>query len=69
MEPLVSGQFNLTVEMSMGAVLGGGRFAVIPNSWRTRDQGVSKFKLVSQSRLYLMTIAYCWLRAHLKGAR
>ncbi|MFK2904149.1 glycosyltransferase family 2 protein [Dyella ginsengisoli] len=67
MRPLCSDQFNLTVEMSINAVLSGARFAVVSNSWKDRDAGVSKFGVLKQSKLYLMTIAYCWLRARLRG--
>jgi len=62
MQPLVGAQFNLTIEMSMKAVLGGARVAVVPNSWIERAGGVSKFRLVAAGRLYLATIAYCLLQ-------
>ncbi len=71
MQPLVCGEFNLTIEMSLKAVLGGATFAVVPNSWVQRSAGESKFKLLSLSWLYLMTIVYCLIDARLKrgGAR
>jgi dolichol-phosphate mannosyltransferase len=59
MQPLVSGQFNLAIEMSVKAVAQGATYAVIPTSWRNRDAGLSKFKVVSQSYLYLLTLFYC----------
>jgi dolichol-phosphate mannosyltransferase len=65
MQPLVGAQFNLTIEMSIKAVLGGARFAVVPNSWIEREGGVSKFRLVQAGRLYLATIAYCLLQHRL----
>jgi len=67
MKPLYSDQFNLTIEMSINAVLSGARYAVVPNSWKDREAGVSKFKLLKQSKLYLKTVAYCWLRSNLRG--
>jgi dolichol-phosphate mannosyltransferase len=67
MKPLYADQFNLTIEMSMNAVLSGARYAVVPNSWKDREAGVSKFKVLKQSKLYLKTIAYCWLRSDLRG--
>lgn len=67
MKPLYADNFNLTIEMSINAVLSGAQYAVVPNSWKDRDAGVSKFKLFKQSKLYLMTIAYCWLRVYLQG--
>lgn len=65
MQPLVGAQFNLTIEMSMKAVLGGARFAVVANSWIERADGVSKFRLVQAGTLYLATIAYCLLQHRL----
>ena len=59
MQPLVSGQFGLSIEMSIKAIAQGAKFAVVPNSWRNRDGGESKFKVFSQARLYLMTLIYC----------
>lgn len=56
MKPLRSGQFNLTVEMSMKAVLSGARFAVTANDWRQREAGASSFDVFRQSVLYLFTI-------------
>lgn len=40
-QPLVSADFNLTIEMSIKAVLSGARFAVIENGWRDRSGGES----------------------------
>jgi dolichol-phosphate mannosyltransferase len=66
MQPLVCGEFNLTVEMSLKAVLGGASYAVVPNSWVQRAAGESKFRLFSLGWLYLITIAYCLIDARLK---
>jgi dolichol-phosphate mannosyltransferase len=59
MQPLVSGQFNLTMEMSLKAVSSRARYAVVPTSWRNRDAGTSKFKVLAQVYLYLLTLLYC----------
>lgn len=64
-QPLVCGQFNLTIEMSMGAVAQGARFAVVPTNWRDRDAGDSKFKVLAQVRIYLLTLIYCLNKAWL----
>jgi hypothetical protein len=66
MQPLVCGEFNLTIEMSLKAVLGGATFAVVPNSWVQRAAGESKFRLFSLGWLYLITIVYCLIDARLK---
>jgi dolichol-phosphate mannosyltransferase len=66
-QPLFSDKFNLTIEMSISATLSRPRIAIIPNSWRDRTEGVSKFNVVGQSKLYLMTLAYCFLRSKIQG--
>ena len=59
MQPLVAGQFNLAIEMSVKAVAQGVRYAVVPTSWKNRDGGTSKFKVFRQAYLYLLTLLYC----------
>ncbi len=66
-QPLVGAQFNLTIEMSMKAVLSGARFAVVPNSWIERSEGVSKFRVLRLSWMYLLTILYCLIQHKLAG--
>ena len=68
MNPLISADFNLTVEMSVKAVLSGASVQVIPNSWRDRDGGVSKFNLGRLGPRYLATIAYCLLGYYIRRA-
>ena len=64
-QPLVGAQFNLTVEMSIKAVLSGARVAVVPNSWIERTEGVSKFNVLPLCWLYLLTILYCLIQNRL----
>ena len=52
--------------MSLKAVLGGAKYAVVPNSWVQRAAGGSKFRLFSLGWLYLITIVYCLIDARLK---
>lgn len=68
MTPLISADFNLTVEMSVKAVLSGASAKIIPNSWRDRDGGVSKFKMGRLGPRYLATIVYCVLGDYIKRA-
>lgn len=65
MEPIMSGQFNITIEMSLKAVLDGARYAVVANDWRQRDAGQSSFKVLSLVRPYTATLLYCLCRAYL----
>lgn len=68
MQPLIAADFNLTIEMSIKAVQAGARYEIIPNSWRDRDGGVSKFNVGRLGPRYLLTILYCLLQDHLKKA-
>lgn len=65
MSPLITGQFNITIEMSLKAVLAGRRFAVVPTDWRQRDAGQSSFRVLNQFRPYLATLVYCLCRQYL----
>lgn len=67
MKPLFAENFNLTIEMSISAVYNKSHFAIVPHSWKNRSVGSSKFKLAKQVNIYLLTIAYCWLRSCIQG--
>jgi len=69
MQPLVCGQFNITIEMSLKAVLGGWDYAVVPNDWRERGGGSSSFRLLRLVRPYAVTLVFCFARAYLLGIR
>lgn len=69
MQPLVAGQFNITIELSVSAVLGGWRFAVVPNDWTQRDAGASSFRLGRLLKPYAMTLLYCLSRDYLRKLR
>lgn len=69
MMPLVSGQFNITIEMSVTATLGGWKIAVLPNDWTQRTGGRSTFKLGRMLRPYTATLIYCLTRNYLLTQR
>jgi dolichol-phosphate mannosyltransferase len=64
-QPLLSRHFNLTVELPLKAIVRGYRFCVLPNSWKNRKQGVSKFKIREMGSRYLFIVMYCWLEKQL----
>ncbi len=68
MAPLISADFNLTVEMSIKAVLSGAKAKIVPNDWQDRDGGVSKFNVGRLGPRYLATIAYCVLGNYIRKA-
>ena len=67
-QPLISADFNLTVELSIKAVQSGAKYKIIPNEWRNRAGGVSKFNVARLGPRYLLTIAYCLIQNYLKEA-
>jgi dolichol-phosphate mannosyltransferase len=58
-QPLLSSHFNLTVEMPLKCIVRGYKYAVLPNSWRNRKEGISKFKIREMGSRYLFIIFYC----------
>jgi dolichol-phosphate mannosyltransferase len=60
-QPLLSHHFNLTVELPLKCIVRGYRYAVLPNSWKNRKEGVSKLRIKEMGSRYLFIILYCWL--------
>jgi dolichol-phosphate mannosyltransferase len=69
MQPLITGQFNITIEMSLKATLAGWSYAVVPNDWRQRDAGESSFKVMKLLKPYAATMIYCLTRRYLLSVR
>ena len=64
-QPLLSNQFNLTVELPLKAIARGHNFKVIPISWTNRAAGASKLRLNEMGSRYLFIVLYVWLERHL----
>jgi dolichol-phosphate mannosyltransferase len=60
-QPLLSQHFNLTVELPLKCIIRGYRYAVLENSWKNRQVGVSKLRIKEMGSRYLFIILYCWL--------
>src|SRR4029453_16674584 len=60
-QPLLSQHFNLTVELPLKCIIRGHNYAVLPNSWKNRKQGISKLRIKEMGSRYLFIILYCWL--------
>jgi dolichol-phosphate mannosyltransferase len=60
-QPLLSNQFNLTVELPLKAIARGHEFTVIPISWTNRTTGRSKLKLQEMGSRYAFIVLYVWL--------
>jgi len=54
--PYRASHFNITIEMSLGALIRNYRVAQIPIRWYGRTWGTSKLKLTSMGRRYLSTL-------------
>jgi dolichol-phosphate mannosyltransferase len=67
-QPLVSTDFNLTIEMSLKAIFRRYSFAVVPNSWADRNAGKSSFRMGTLLPRYAFTLIYCWFERILLGA-
>lgn len=58
--PLRAAHFNLTIEMSLSALIRRYRIAAIPISWSGRTWGQSKLRLRDMGRRYLCTLLKVW---------
>jgi dolichol-phosphate mannosyltransferase len=65
MQPLLSNQFNLTVELPLKAIARGHDFKVVPVSWTNRAAGTSKLNLQEMGSRYLFIVLYVLLERHL----
>jgi len=65
MQPLLSNQFNLTVELPLKAIARGHNFKVVPISWTNRAAGSSKLNLQEMGSRYLFIVLYVLLERHL----
>jgi dolichol-phosphate mannosyltransferase len=64
-QPLLAQHFNLTVELPLKAIVRGYRYAIVPNTWINRKQGVSKFKIKEMGSRYFFIVLYCFLEKSL----
>jgi len=69
MQPLVTGQFNITIELAVSATLEGWNYAVVPTDWTQRDAGDSSFYMGKLLMPYALTLIYCLTRHYLKNTR
>ena len=69
MQPMVAGQFNITIELAVSATLAGWSFAVVPTDWTQRDAGDSSFYMGKLLKPYFLTLIYCLTRSYLCNTR
>jgi len=63
-EPLISPHFNLTVELTLKAIVRGYTWTVTPITWRNRRSGESKLRIRELGSRYLFICAYVWLEKY-----
>lgn len=59
LRPFLSPHFNLTLEMSLKAIVRGYSYVVLPNSWTNRKCGRANFKIREMGSRYLFILFYC----------
>jgi len=57
-KPFLAPHFNLTIELSLKAIVRGYSYAVVPNSWRNRKAGTSNLKIREMGSRYLFILLY-----------
>ncbi len=57
--PILSPHFNLTLELSLKAIIRGYSFIVIANSWTNRKYGTSNLKIKEMGSRYFFVFLYC----------
>ncbi len=65
MQPMVAGQFNITIELAVSATLAGWTYAVVPTDWTQRDAGDSSFYMGKLLKPYALTLSYCLIKNYL----
>lgn len=63
-QPFLSPHFNLTLELPLKAIVRGYSYAVVPNSWRNRQTGISKLKIKEMGSRYFFILLYCLIEKH-----
>jgi dolichol-phosphate mannosyltransferase len=59
LKPFLSPHFNLTLELSLKAIVRKYSYISIPNSWRNRKTGESKLKIREMGSRYFFIYLYC----------
>jgi dolichol-phosphate mannosyltransferase len=59
--PILSHHFNITVELPLKAIVRGYSYAVVPNVWTNRQEGVSNLRIREMGSRYFFIILYCLL--------
>lgn len=58
--PLASTSFEITAELPLSAIVAGCSYAKVPISWRGREKGVSKYRIMVVAAKYLRVLGRLW---------
>lgn len=61
LSPIMSPHFNLTLELSLKAIIRGYSFVVLPNNWTNRKYGKSNLKIKEMGSRYFFIFLYCFI--------
>ncbi len=64
LKPFLAPHFNLTIELSLKAIVRGYSYDVIPNKWTNRKHGVSKLKIGEMGSRYFFILMYCLIEKY-----
>lgn len=64
LKPFLAPHFNLTIELSLKAIVRGYSYVVVPNSWQNRKAGVSKLKIREMGSRYFFILMYCLIEKY-----
>ena len=59
LKPFLSPHFNLTLELSLKAIVRNYTYTYVPNSWQNRKSGESKLKIKEMGSRYFFVYLYC----------
>jgi dolichol-phosphate mannosyltransferase len=62
--PIISYQFNITVELPLKAIVRGYSYTIVPISWKNRTTGISKLKIKEMGSRYLFIVLYILLEKY-----
>jgi len=64
LKPFLAPHFNLTLEIPLKAIVRGYSYAIVPNSWTNRKQGISKLKIKEMGSRYFFILLYCLIEKY-----
>jgi dolichol-phosphate mannosyltransferase len=59
LRPFLAPHFNLTLELSLKAIVRGYSYAVLPNTWINRKHGASNLRIREMGSRYFFILLYC----------